>query len=147
MVFEGDWLVRRLLSVPDLEWTPAAFPTIHKRPAALIVADILSIPKGARHPEGAAAFIRFAMQPEQIERLALGHGKISPLRQRSERFLAQHGNSKLWMLREILSSAQLFHDPRVPGWMNYRSRIKQAFSCIWSEGQPPAQALATIEDA
>jgi len=144
MVFEGDWLVRRLLRVPDLEWMPAAFPTVSQKPAALIVADILSIPKGAQHPEGAAAFLHYAMQPKEIERLALGHSKISPLRTWSRSFLAQHQNAKLGMLRDILSSAQLFHDPRVPEWIRYLDQIKQAFVRIWSGKQTPAQALAAV---
>lgn len=147
MVFEGDWLIRRLLGFPHFEWMPAAFPTVSNRPAALIVADVLSIPEGAQHPEGAVEFIRFAMQPEQIEHLALGHEKISPLEHWSERFAALHRNPKLGMLREIVSSAMLFHDPRVPGWMSHLDRIKQAFAHIWSEGQPPAQALVAIRGA
>jgi multiple sugar transport system substrate-binding protein len=144
MVFEGDWLVRRLLSIPSLKWVPAAFPTIDRKPAALILADILGIPKGAEHPEGAAAFIRFAMQPEQIERLALGQGKISPLERWSRGFLAKHRNPHLRKLQEILTSAHLFHDPRVPGWMSHLDRIKRAFALIWSGEQPPSQALAAI---
>lgn len=145
MVFEGDWLVRRLLHFPDLEWTPAAFPTANRRPAALIVADMLCIPKGAQHPGGAAEFIRFAMQPEHIERLALDHGKISPIKHWSEKFLETHRNPKLRELQKILLSAQLFHDPRIPGWMNYVERIKAAFKRIWSGQQSAAQALAAIQ--
>jgi len=146
MIFEGDWLVRRLLHIPGLKWMPAAFPTISQKPAALIVADVLSIPKGAQHPEGAAAFLRYATQPREIERLALGHSKISLLRTWSGSFLAQHRNQKLGVLRDILSSSQLFHDPRVPGWMRYLDQIKTAFVRIWSGKQAPAQALALASD-
>jgi ABC-type glycerol-3-phosphate transport system substrate-binding protein len=146
MVFEGDWLIQRLLQAPGVDWRPAPFPTVAQGPAALIVADVLSIPKGGRHQEGAAEFILFAMQPEQIERLALGQVKISPLQHWSERFLAQHQNPKLRVLREILSTAQLFHDPRVSGWMSYLEQIKQAFKRVWSGQETPAQALAAIQE-
>jgi len=146
MVLEGDWLVRRLLLVPNLKWIPAAFPTVGKKSAALIVADVLSIPKGARHPEGAAAFIRYATQLEQIERLAVGQGKISPLKHWSDNYLSNHRNPHLKILQDILSSAQLFHDPRVPGWMGYLDRIKQAFASIWSSGQVPEEALRAIKE-
>lgn len=104
MVFEGDWLVRQLLHVPNLKWMPAAFPTVTKKTAALIVADVLCVPKGAKQPEGAAAFIRYAMQHEQIERLATGQGKISPLKHWSDRFLSNHRNPHLKTLQEILWS-------------------------------------------
>jgi multiple sugar transport system substrate-binding protein len=146
MVFEGDWLVRQLLLIPNLKWIPAAFPTIGKKPAALIVADILSIPKGAKNPNGAATFIRYAMQSEQIERLAISQGKISPLRHWSDRYLSNHRNPHLKILQEILSSAQLFHDTQVPGWMSYLDQIKQAFANIWSGKQVPAQALSAIKE-
>jgi ABC-type glycerol-3-phosphate transport system substrate-binding protein len=145
MVFEGDWLVQSLIEVSRVEWTPAPLPTVAKRPAALIVADVLSIPKGGRHPEGAAEFILFAARPEQIEQLALGQVKISPLQCWSERFLAQHENPKLRVLREILSTAQLFYDPRVLGWTSYLEQIKGAFDLIWSGQRTPTQALATIQ--
>jgi len=145
MVLEGDWLVQRLLRTSGLDWRPAPFPTVIQRPAALIVADLLSIPKGGRHPEGAAQFILFAAQPEQIEQLALGQVKISPLRHWSERFLAQHENPWLRLLREILSSAQLFYDPHVSGWTNYLEQIKRAFELVWSEQETPAQALSAIQ--
>jgi ABC-type glycerol-3-phosphate transport system substrate-binding protein len=146
MVFEGDWLVRQLLHVTDLKWMPAAFPTVSKKPAALIVADVLSIPKGAKHLEGAAAFIRYAMQPKQIEQLAIGQGKITPLKHWSQNFLSSHRNPHLKTLQEILSSAQLFYDPRISGWMAYLDQIKQAFANIWSGKQVPSQALNAIKE-
>jgi ABC-type glycerol-3-phosphate transport system substrate-binding protein len=146
MVFEGDWLVQHLLRMPGVDWRPAPFPTVAQRPAALIVADVLGIPKGARHPEGAAQFILFATQPERIEQLALGQVKISPLRDWSQRFLAQHENPQLRVLREILSTAQLFYDPRVSGWMSYLEQIKRAFELLWSGQETPAQALTSIQD-
>ena len=146
MVFDGDWLVQSLVGVSGVDWTPAPFPTVAKRSAALIVADVLSIPKGGRHPEGAAEFILFAAQPEQIEQVALGQVKISPLQCWSQRFLAQHENPKLPVLREILSTAQLFYDPRVLGWTSYLEQIKGAFDLIWSGQRTSSQALAAIQD-
>ncbi len=147
MVFEGDWLVRRLLRAPGVDWKPAAFPTAMQKPSALIVADVLSIPLGCRHPEGAAEFMRFAAQPEQIERLALGHVKISPLRVWSERFVAEHQNPELGTLGAILATAHLFYDPRIAGWMGYLERIKRAFHLVWSEEETAARALTAIEDS
>lgn len=145
MVLEGDWLVRRLLQTPGLDWKPAAFPTAVHKPAALIVADVLSIPEGCRHPEAAAEFIRFVAQPEQIERLALGHVKISPLRDWSERFMAAHQNPELGTLRTILATARLFYDPRTPGWLNCLERIRRAFALVWSGEETAARALTSIE--
>lgn len=147
MVLEGDWLVQRMVQTPGLDWWPAPFPTLMKRPAALIVADVLSIPRGGRHPEGAAEFVVFAAQPERIEQLALGQMKISPLRHWSDSFIARHRNPRLRLLREILSSSQLFCDPHVAGWMSYLERIKGAFGLVWSGQDTPTRALKAIEEA
>ena len=146
MVLDGDWLVQRLVRSPELVWRPAAVPTTGLGPAALICADVLAVPRGARHPEGAAEFIRFASDPERIEELAIGHRKISPLAHWTDRFRAQHENPELMVLHEILSTATLFSDPPLPGWLDYLDRIKRAFDSIWVEGVAPDRALAAIRD-
>lgn len=147
MVFEGDWLVQRLSRTAGVDWRPAPFPTVMDTPAAVIVADVLSIPSGGRHAEGAAEFILFAARPESIEQLALGQVKISPLQHWSERFVTQHQNRQLRLLQDIISSARLFFDPRVSGWMDYLEQIKRAFELVWSGRETPARALANIQGA
>jgi ABC-type glycerol-3-phosphate transport system substrate-binding protein len=109
----------------------------------------LSIPQGARNPEGAAAFMNFAIQSEQIERVALGQGKISPLRRQSEYYIhiSSHRNPHLQDLQKILLSAELFYDPRVPQWMSLLGQIKQAFLSIWSGLATPPEALNAINRA
>lgn len=143
-VLEGDWLVQRLVTQLDFDWTPAPIPTARGKPAALLVADLLCIPTGARSPEGAASFLSFLLEPERIERLALGQTKISPLVSWSSGFLAAHTNPRLTTLREILDSAVLFHDPRVPGWLAVLERIQEAFGLIWSGKDSPSSVLARL---
>lgn len=144
MVFEGDFLVARLASTPGFEWACAAFPTVSGKPAAMVLADVVAVPTGAKHIDGAAAFLRFASTRRSIEIVALGQGKISPLVDWSQAFLADHPNPKLADLQRILGSATLFHDPRVPGWLGYLDGIKKAFSDVWTHGQEPDAALAAI---
>ncbi len=146
-VLEGDWLVRRLTKTPDLKWAPAAVPTVCGRPASLIVADLLCVPRGARHPEGAAAFVSFLLEPTRIEQLALGQGKVSPLSNWSAGFRARHPNPHLEALGKILTSADLFHDPRVPGWLATLERIKAAFALIWAGSETVPAALARLRRA
>lgn len=141
MVFEGDWLVRRLAATLGLDWLPAAFPCADGVPSALVVADLLAIPAGARNSDGAAEFIRFATSPGQVERLALAQGKVSPLRDWSAEFLAGHSNPRIRDFQAILKSARLLHDPRVPGWLGYLDRIKAAFAAVWLGEKSPDQVL------
>jgi multiple sugar transport system substrate-binding protein len=144
MVLDGDWLIRRLLRTPKLEWAPAAFPTLKGKPAVLIEADLLSIPSGAREVEGAKSFLRHVMHPASIKEIALGHQKILPLEHWPQSFLERHPNPQLNVYREILTKAQLFHDPIVPGWLKYLEHIKKAFHDIWSGLRTAQQALAAI---
>ncbi len=144
MVLEGDWLVRRLVAYPGLEWAPAAFPCADGSPSALLVGDVLAVPAGSANPSGAAEFIRFATRPEQLERLALGQGKISPLVDWSAEFMARHPNPHIREFRDILASAELFHDPRLPGWLSYLDGIKKAFAEVWAGRGTPQQVLADL---
>lgn len=144
VVIEGDWLVRRLIGHPELEWMPAPLPSQDGRPLALVVADLLCIPRGARNPEGAQAFIDFASRISSIEALAVGQGKISPLKKWSRSFVENHPNPQITKFREILMTCDLVNEPRVPGWLGYLDRIKSAFGDIWSGLKDPEEALAEL---
>ncbi len=144
MVVEGDWLVRQLIRHPDLEWVPAPLPSLSGRPQALVVADVLCIPRGAKNPDGAQAFIDFASETLNIETLAIGQNKISPLRVWSRSFIERHPNPQIERFSDILSTCALVSDPRVPGWLGYLERIKSAFEDIWSGHRTPAEALASM---
>ena len=144
MVFEGDFLVARLATIPGFEWACAASPTVSGKPAAMVLADVEAVPTDAKNIDGAAAFLRFASTRSNMEIVALGQGKISPLVDCSQAFLTDHPNPKLAELQRILDSATLFHDPRVPGWLGYLDRIKKAFSDVWTHGREPDAALAAI---
>lgn len=145
-VVEGDWLVRRLIRHPHLDWAPAPLPSADGRPQALIAADVLCIPRGARNPEGAQAFIDFASQASNIEALAIGQNKISPLLVWSERFFERHPNPQIEKFRDILAVCDLLTEPRVPGWLGCAEHIKAAFQDIWSGCKAPEEALASLSE-
>ncbi len=145
MVLEGDWLVRRLLQDPEPDWLVAGMPTSGGEPGALVVADLLSIPRGARCVEGASAFLRFMLNGERLNALAMGHCKVSPVRDWPETFLASHPNPQIARYRAMIASARMFHEPRMRGWLEYRGRIARAFADIWSGRLDAAEALAAIQ--
>lgn len=131
IVLEGDYLVRRLIATPGVDFMPVAVPCADGVPSAMRIADLLSVPAGARNPEGAIEFIRFAASGEQVERIALGHCKVSPLKQWSDEFLGAHRNPRIRELKKIMDTARLFHDPRAPGWLRSLEEAKTAFTSIW----------------
>ncbi len=144
LVLDGDWLVRRLVAEPDLEWAVSAFPTADGRGAALLEADLVGIPMRARCPEGAVAFLEFLTAQEPIEALALGQGKVSPLSSWSPEYLAAHPNPRLADLRAIWDQSRVFAPPAYPAWRATRERVRRAFSDMWRNGLGAAEALARL---
>ncbi len=146
LVFDGDWLARRLVAERELDWTVAPFPTADGRGGALLEADLVGISAGARCPEGAAAFLEFLTQAAQIERLALEQGKVSPLASWAPEYMAAHPNPKLADLRAIWDCAHVFAPPAVPEWWSIRERIRAAFRAMWCDGVQPREALARLAE-
>jgi ABC-type glycerol-3-phosphate transport system substrate-binding protein len=147
LIADGDWIVQRLAGASDVSWDVAPLPSLSGEPAALILADVLCIPRGARCAAGAAEFICFASRPANVEALARAHAKIASLARWSADFVAGHPNPRLGSLRTILNTARLLQDPSVPGWLRHLADIKEAFAAIWSRYQEPRQALAALRDA
>ena len=143
-VLDGDWLVQRLLRARGLRWKPMPMPSVAGSPWVIAVADLLCIPYRARCPEGAMDFIEFACRPEQLELVAAGQSKISPLRSWSQQFVTSHPNPHLAELRHMLDTATCYTEPRVPGWLAHRDRIRHAFARMWVQGVPPAEALCAL---
>ena len=143
-VFDGDWLVQRLLGAHRLRWKPMPMPSAAGSPWVIAVADLLCIPDRARCPEGAMSFIEFACRPEQLELVAAAQSKISPLRSWSQQFVASHPNPHLAELRHMLDTATCHIEPRVPGWLAHRDRIRDAFARMWVDSVPPAEALSAL---
>jgi multiple sugar transport system substrate-binding protein len=143
-VFDGDWLVRRLIHEPSIDWIPSAMPSRSSVPWYLAMADVLSIPAKAACARGAIAFVRFASRPVNIERLALAQSKISPRATWSHEFVAGHPNGQIRRLRTIMDTATPRREPRAPDWLDRRREIARAFERLWVECASPRQALAAL---
>ena len=144
LVLDGDWLTRRLVATPELDWTVAAFPTADGRGGALLEADLVGIAAGARCPDGAAAFLEFLVRTSQIEALALAQGKVSPLVAWSPMYITAHPNPKLPDLRAIWDRAHIFAPPADPDWWPVREQIRGAFRAMWCDRVRPRDALARL---
>lgn len=146
MVLDGDWLFTRMAQVPAIDWIPAPFPSVDGIGRVMLEADVLAVPTKASNREGALDFLRFMADPGRIEQLAIGQMKIAPLIRWSAHFAARHPNRNIGRLREIMDTARLIHDPRVPGWPGYAKRIERAFTDMWVDGTAPAEALAVVSE-
>ena len=111
---------------PDFELGVAPFPTDGSTTAmvTLVQADVLSIPRGARHPDEAWEFIRFVQRPEVMEDLCLRQRRFSPLKKTSEEFYARHPHPYIRLFRELAEKGDNQEWPRTPIQAEYSDELK-----------------------
>jgi ABC-type glycerol-3-phosphate transport system substrate-binding protein len=132
---------------PDFELGVAPFPTDGSTSAmvTLVQADVLSIPRGARHPDEAWEFIRFVQQPEVMEDLCLRQRRFSPLKKTSEEFYARHPHPYIRLFRELAEKGDNQEWPRTPIQAEYSDELSQAFERVWLWKREPADAMAEVK--
>jgi multiple sugar transport system substrate-binding protein len=150
MVLQGVWMQNFIQKyAPKLEWAAAPFPSVD--PAKLhnvtiVETNVLVIPRGSRHPDEAFEFIRFVNTRPEIEKLALGQRKISPLIEVSPDFFQRHVNPFARMYTELARSPNTFTVPGFGLWNEYSDDLVAACEQIGSVRQPPQVALATVRE-
>jgi ABC-type glycerol-3-phosphate transport system substrate-binding protein len=151
MVLQGVWMANFINNNnPSLQWDAAPFPYPANRPdlanSTAAEADVLVIPRGAKHPEAAWEFIKYVQSQEGMELLCAGQWKHSPLSKVSERFYREHKNKRIKLFYDLAASKNAFSWPRVGIWREWRDEMKTAFEKVWTAGQSPEEALAYSQD-
>ena len=150
MVLQGVWMQNFIQKyAPTLEWAAAPFPSIDPaklRDVAIVETNVLVIPRGSRHPDEAFEFIRFVNTRPEIEKLALGQRKISPLIDVSPDFFQRHINPYARMYTELARSPNVVSVPRFGLWNEYSDDLVAAIEQVGSLRQSPTAALATVRE-
>ncbi len=131
MVFQGPWLANWIRTYqPSLDYAVAPFPshTLAQR-NAFASADQFIIPRGARHVREALVLLKYMLRQDVLEELCRLHGKVSPFRQPSAAFLANHPNPHIRVFDELARSPHAFGFPPMPNW-----------------GQAEAATLSALQD-
>jgi multiple sugar transport system substrate-binding protein len=145
MALQGIWMTSLIATYnPTMQWGAAPFPSADEgsEPIALANADVLVIPRGARHPREAFAFVAYMAEQKPLEKLCLGQLKNSPLVDVSPDFFARHKNPYIRMFQALAQSPKTVHFPNLSVWQQYRFEAFYAFERIWLLQATPAQALA-----
>ncbi|MBI5865913.1 MAG: ABC transporter substrate-binding protein [Planctomycetes bacterium] len=138
MIAQGPWLANFIRQyAPDLEYGVAPFPVAESvfepgRPAGLLEADVLLIPRGCRNPQAAREFVQFAQRQDVHEQLCCEHFKASGLFDASERFLRDHPNPYVGVFDAVTKSPRAQALPMTRVWPQYAERIQGAFDAIWA---------------
>ena len=154
MVFDGVYrshFIRQF--APGLKYGVADWPEaqsgIHDFTVA--EADMLAIPRGARHPREAWEFLRYLSSPhlsaerreelQGVELLCFLQEKGSPLVRWSPYFEANNPNPDLKIFRQLAESPHAIVPPKMGIWGQYQRELYTAFDQVRLELESPEEAL------
>jgi multiple sugar transport system substrate-binding protein len=148
MVLQGVWMGNFIQKFsPNMRWGAAAFPSEKAGgpPIAIVDADMLVIPNGARHPKEAFEFIKYLTRQGPMEKVCLGQRKISPLRTVSQQFFDEHKNPEIRMFQDLAASPGAMAQPRMSVWQEYTLEIRNACERLLLLEATPQQALGDVK--
>lgn len=150
MELQGVWMSNFINTFnPQLQWSAAPFPYPSDRPdlanTTIAEADILVIPRGAKHPDEAFEFIRFVQSQRGMEMLCLGQKKHSPLLVASDDFYKQHPNPFIRLFTELAKSPNVVTPPMMAIWPEYQAELKNAYEEIFINGAEPLAQLRKVK--
>ena len=110
-------------------------------------ADVIGIPRGARHVEEAFEFVKFLASVEGMEILCKGQGKHSSLAKTSPGFLdpETHPNPHVELFYTLAFSPNAKRTPALGLWREYQREMSVAFDNIWNGNEEPAAALKNVQ--
>ncbi|MCC6676450.1 MAG: ABC transporter substrate-binding protein [Phycisphaerales bacterium] len=138
MIVQGPWIANFIrLYAPEFDYGCTPVPTPEAmvdpdRPVGMLEADVLVIPRGARHPEAAFEFLCFTQRPDVQEQLATEHAKSSPMRSVSAGFAGDHPNRCVDVHDRIVKSPRVQILPQTRVWQQYADSMIGAFDAIWA---------------
>ncbi len=150
MIVQGSWLANFIRQLtPSLDYAAAPVPVSPdlldpERPAGLLEADVLMIPRGCPHPEESFQFVSYMQRQDVQEELATAHCKPSPIRRCSPGFLENHPNRSIRAFDAIARSPAVQVLPRTTAWKAYSDLLNPAFDRVWS-GSNAAATLASVQ--
>lgn len=151
MVIQGPWIYNfiRNYAPPDFEWGVAAFPSadpVRHPGVAIVDADVLVIPAGARHPKEAFEFLRYVNSREPMEKLCRGQRKFTPLRETSPDFLETHPNPRIAEFLALARGENARFFPQLTVWNQLQNEMNQAFDRVWTGREEAAQSLHQAQE-
>ena len=159
MVIQGVWMNNYIRQfAPGLDYGVAPWPSVVPGldNFTCIDADVLVIPRGAKHPREAWEFAKFlnTTNPKArtrdelrgMELLCYLQEKNSPLREWSPYFTEHHPHPNIDLFRQLSASSNAIHIPKVGMWQNYGEELGQTFDNVRLLTQTPEEALALAQE-
>ena len=153
-VFDGVWRYSYIQQfAPGLNYGiapwPEAIPGV--KDFTLADADMLIIPRGAKHAREAWEFVKYLSSPNLaaqnldqisgVERLCYLQMKASPLEQWSPFFAGHNPNPYIGLFRQMAGSPHAVSLPQIAIWEEYQRNLMLAFDKVRLQIEDPPQAL------
>lgn len=159
MLLQGVWLDHYIrLYSPHMDYGLAPWPVCPQgaKDFTLTIADVLTIPRGAKHPHEAWEFIKFvnSINPEAKTRdelqgeelLCFLQEKSSAFQVWSPYFTNNHPNPNIKFYRQFSSSPHAVHCPKIGIWQEYSRELNVLFDRVRLLTNSPAEALSLCQD-
>ncbi len=143
-VWEGNFISR---FAPQIKWGVAPMPTKSGRLITIVDTDCILIPRGSKHPKEAFEFIKWLMQPENIEELCVAQYKFSPLIYSDrEEFIKKHPHPYIKTFITLARSKDALFFPQATFYEFYRRELKRAFESVMRLNKTPEEALNQVQE-
>lgn len=147
----GPWKAKYIMVYKsNVPWFAVPLPYPKDRPDlanhTILAMDVLTIPRGAKHPKEAFEFIRFVQRQDVMEDLCSSHGKNSPLNKVSEHFFNTHPNKYIRLFDKLARSPQAVNIPKIGMYNTIASEVSNAFTSVNSGIATPKKALEDAQE-
>ena len=131
----------------DGEWAAAPLPTAAPglEGVTSCTADVLCIPKGAKHPKEAFEFIAYLNSQKAMEKLCNSHCKISPLAKVSEEFLKHHDNPYIRVFEAAAASPNAHGTPSIETMPEVAAEMDNFLQDLTTLRTTPEAGLAIVQ--
>jgi len=162
MVLQGVWMANFIrFHNPHLRYGCAPFPTSFDNqgePVTIAEMDVITIPRGARHPDEAWEVIKFINSDEGMEYLCGqavntvtgeentgGQGKLTPFKENTPGWIERHPHPHLRVFIDLAKSKNAVPNLKLPVGEEYRNELSAAFDRAWLNQETPAEALQRVQ--
>jgi len=148
MVSQGTFFAHIIEhQAPTLDYAVAPLPVASPELAGTTscTADVLVIPKGARHPKEAFEFIAWLNTRGPMEKLCNAHCKISPLADVSDDFLKHHSNPYIKVFEDVAASPNAHGSPSIETLPNVGDELANFMTELMQLRTTAADGLAVVQ--
>jgi multiple sugar transport system substrate-binding protein len=142
-----EMFLPRVVRPFNYEWAAAAFPSINPliHDASHVEADVLAIPRGAKHKREAFEFLAYLQRQDVMEKLCTAGCAPSPLKNVSESFLRKHPNPYIDVWETLQSSPHAHTVPPIPIYGEFSSELTVMVQRMYLLQAEARDALATTQ--